>query len=182
MVTAGTMASVYSLFIAGCLYLFMGVPYSILRYFTLSKFQIRRMCYAYEQLDFVEKLEDKTIYLKNKEKEKLQVIIDEIAQLPPTVSAKVVKSKVEKICKFVPDWKLYLLSAILMPLSGQGVLFLAITLGDEYFLGFFIFLGFLVLGPVIYILLSKVNEPNNKRAHEQIQQHTAHLLESLQNR
>lgn len=175
-------SSVYILFLAGFLYLFMGVPYSVFKFFNLSKFSSRRMYYVYEQLDFVDKLEDKTIYLKKKDKAKLQQVIDEIQTLPSGVSAKIVKRKVEKICKYTPDWKLYLLSFLLTPVTANFCMFLSVSLGDNSFLGFFFFLGFLATGPVLFVLLSKVNAPNNKAAHEEIQQHTAHLLESLQNR
>lgn len=180
--TAVVTSSVYLLFIAGCLYLFVGVPYYILKFFALKKFRSQRMNYVYQHFHISETTESTPLHLKKAEIEKLDLLIHGLEELAPYITGKTVKRTVQKVCGYVPDGLLILLSVLAVPLTSTFVVFICSTLGDDYFLGFFMLLGFLGLAPFLFIFLSKINSTRNEQANSDMQHHTARLLDFLQNK
>lgn len=174
--------SVYVLFITGCIYLFVCVPYSILKYFALKRYRSDLMHYVYQELDMETRGEQKQVYLSKKQGEKLGVLLAEIKALPSYSSGKTVKTLVQKICGYVPDGKLYLYSVLAVPVTSFLVVLFCSTFGDNSFLGFFMLLGFLGASPFVFLLFIKLNTSRNKEVNMEMQQHTARLLDFIQNK
>lgn len=174
--------SVYVLFITGCIYLFVCVPYSIFKYFALKRYRSDSMEYVYQKLQMESSSQGKQVYLSKKRAEKLHQILEEIKELPSYTSGKTVKSLVQKICGYVPDGKLYLYSVLALPVTSSLVVLFCSTFGDSSFLGFFMLLGFLGASPFVYLLFIKLNKEKNRVANEEMQHHTARLLDFIQNK
>lgn len=182
MATGLTVLSVYLLFGMGIAFLVLSLPYSIMKFFALKIYHRERIYYVYQALYGTAIPESITIELNTTERNKLDQMVIKITQLPNTVSRKSVQSIVRKVCNYVPDWLLYLFAAIGSPATAHLAVYLCSTYGDDYFLGFFLFLGCLALSPVIVVVLKKITDSANKAANFEIEYHTDRLYEWITNK
>lgn len=179
MVTPVEMGSIYLIFGVCCIYLFVGIPYILIKCLMLYRFDSNRIYYVYQKLDFVNTTMDKMIYLKGKDQNKLNKLIEEINELPVNVPYTQVERKVQKVCRYIPDWILYLVSFLISPLSTSLVMFTCVTLGDNSFGGFFLLLGFLGFAPVFIIVILKVSSAKNSKVTAEVNYHTSRLLDFI---
>ncbi len=134
------------LFFSGIIILLVGIPYLIMQYFTLRRFDTSSLDYVLNNsvmtpngLRLVDDISDIN---RNK-------IISAINKLDLGAPDKQVRSVVQKACRYIPKYKLAITSVIVSPAVYSLVMVLCIYFGDAYFLGFFILLGFVCIAPVI---------------------------------
>lgn len=158
-------------------YLFIRVPYSIMKYFALQKFRGDKMEYVYENLGIISDVN--MPHLETHEVEELDRIVASLKNMSRDSSKSEVRKKVQQACDATPDWILYLISTLTSPISAHILLFGCVKFGDEYFLGFFLLIGCLLAGPTIHEVIHRIIAQKKKDEKAEIQYHTEKLLKFL---
>ncbi len=165
------------LFFVGISTLLVGIPYLIMRYFMLRKFNTSSLNYILSNAVMTTsglRLNDNT---SNKKQDKILLAIN---NLPANASYKQVRHVTEKACGYIPKYKLIITSLIVSPAMYALIMFLCIFFGDEYFLGFFILIGFVCAAPAVASIIFKKIKQQTPVVNAQIEENVL-LIQNLIN-
>lgn len=133
-----TTATVTTLFFTGSCMLMVGIPFYIMQYIMLRRFNSISLEYVLCNSSITSGQLSLNSGSKSK---KLNKIVALINNLPEDCSEKAVRRVVEKSCGYIPVHQLIIMAILAVPITYTTVMLICVTFGDESFLGFFLLLG-----------------------------------------